>query len=63
MLGGYMGKLLFMDLSSGKITEEMPDEKLYLDYVGGYGLGARLLYDRMKASVDPLGLNEIAEEL
>jgi len=55
MIGGYMGKLLFVDLSSGKITEESPDESLYLNYIGGYGVGARILYDRMKAGVDPLG--------
>lgn len=29
MLGGYMGKLLFVDLSTGKMTEEIPDEKLW----------------------------------
>ena len=59
MLGGYMGKLLFVDLATGKMTEETPDESLYRDYVGGYGIGARLLYDRMKAGVDPLGPDNI----
>ncbi len=59
MAGGYMGKLLFVDLSSGKITEELPDDSLYLNYIGGYGVGARLLYDRMKAGVDPLGPENI----
>ncbi|MBN1177069.1 MAG: aldehyde ferredoxin oxidoreductase family protein [Dehalococcoidales bacterium] len=54
-----MGKLLFVDLSSGKMTEETPDESLCRDYVGGYGIGARLLYDRMKAGVDPLGPENI----
>ena len=59
MAGGYMGKLLFVDLSTGKITEESPDESLYLNYIGGYGVGARILYDRMKAGVDPLGPENI----
>ena len=59
MLGGYMGKLLFVDLATGKMTEEAPDESLYRDYVGGYGIGARLLYDRMKAGADPLGPDNI----
>ena len=59
MLGGYMGKLLFVDLATGKMTEETPDESLYRDYVGGYGIGARLLYDRMKTGVDPLGPDNI----
>lgn len=52
---GYAGKLLFVDLSTGEMREESPDDSLYRDYIGGYGLGARILYDRMKPGVDPLG--------
>ncbi|MDP2951884.1 MAG: aldehyde ferredoxin oxidoreductase N-terminal domain-containing protein, partial [Chloroflexota bacterium] len=48
-LGGYMGKLLRVDLNSGRITEEMLDEGVLRDYVGGMGLGAKYLYDE----VDP----------
>ncbi|MCJ7604807.1 MAG: hypothetical protein MUO19_02085 [Dehalococcoidales bacterium] len=59
MTGGYMGKLLFVDLTSGTIREESPDETFYRNYVGGYGIGARILYDRMKAGVDPLGPDNI----
>jgi len=59
MLGGYMGKLLWVDLATGDIKEQIPDEKLYLDFIGGYGVGSRLLYDRMKAGVDPLGVDNI----
>ncbi|MBN1188534.1 MAG: aldehyde ferredoxin oxidoreductase family protein [Dehalococcoidales bacterium] len=55
MLAGYMGKLLFVDLSSGEIKEERPDESLYRNYLGGYGIGVRILYSRQKAGVDPLG--------
>lgn len=55
MAGGYMGKLLFVDLSSGEIKEEKLAEDLCRDYVGGYGLGARILYSRQKPGVDPLG--------
>jgi len=59
MAGGYMGKLLFVDLSTGKMTEETPDESFYRKYIGGYGIGARVLYDRQKAGVDPLGPENI----
>ncbi len=59
MAGGYMGKLLFVDLSTGKMTEETPDESFYRKYIGGYGIGARILYDRQKAGVDPLGPDNI----
>jgi aldehyde:ferredoxin oxidoreductase len=59
MIGGYMGKILFVNLSTGEIKEETPDESLYRDYIGGYGIGARILYDRMKPGVDPLGPDNI----
>ena len=52
---GYTGKILFVNLSTGEIKEEVPDESLYRDYIGGYGLGARILYTKQKGGVDPLG--------
>jgi aldehyde:ferredoxin oxidoreductase len=55
MLAGYMGKLLFVDLSTGEIKEERPAESLYRNYLGGYGIGVRILYSRQKGGVDPLG--------
>lgn len=54
-----MGKLLFVDLSMGEIQQETPDEKLYRDFIGGYGVGARILYSRQKRGVDPLGPDNI----
>jgi len=59
MLGGYMGKLLFVDLSKGDIKEEVPEERLYQDFMGGYGLGSRVLYSRQPGGVDPLGPESI----
>lgn len=55
MAGGYVGKLLYVDLSSGKIAEEIHDDKFYQDYLGGYGIGARVLFTRQKAGVNALG--------
>ena len=55
MSGGYIGKILFVNLSTGLIEEETLDEKIWRDYIGGYGIGARILYSRQKAGVDPLG--------
>ncbi|MDD5095543.1 MAG: aldehyde ferredoxin oxidoreductase family protein [Dehalococcoidia bacterium] len=55
MATGYMGKILFVDLSSGELKEEAPEEKLYRDFIGGYGLGARIIYRRQRGGVDPLG--------
>jgi aldehyde:ferredoxin oxidoreductase len=59
MLGGYMGKFLWVNLSTGKTKVETPDESLYKDFIGGYGIGAKILYDRMKPGVDPLGPENI----
>ncbi len=55
MAGGYIGKLLFVDLTTGTIKEETPEENLNRDFIGGYGVGARILYSRQKGGVDPLG--------
>lgn len=59
MAGGNMGKILWVELSNGEIKEETPEESLYRDFIGGYGIGARLLYSRQKAKVDPLGPENI----
>ena len=59
MANGYMGKILFVDLSMGKIEEEPLDEKLCRDFLGGYGIAARIIYDRQKAGADPLGPDNI----
>ena len=59
MARGYMGKVLFVDLSTGKIEDEVLEEKLYHDFIGGYGLGARIIYSRQKPGADPLGRDNI----
>ena len=59
MTRGYMGKLLFVDLSSGVCKEEELGEELCRDFMGGYGIGAKILYERMKPRVDPLGPDNI----
>ena len=46
MAGGYMGKTLFVNLSTGETKGETFDERLYRNFIGGYGVGARLLYSR-----------------
>jgi len=50
-----MGKILLVNLSTGKLEEERPAESLYRDFIGGYGIGSRILYTRQKGSIDPLG--------
>ncbi|OFW60291.1 MAG: hypothetical protein A2133_10025 [Actinobacteria bacterium RBG_16_64_13] len=55
MTNGYAGKLLFVDLTSGTITEETPDGGFYRSVIGGTGMGAKVLVDRMKPGADALG--------
>jgi aldehyde:ferredoxin oxidoreductase len=55
MLYGYMGKLLFVDLSKGRFHEEGLTETLARLFIGGYGIGARILYEKMNKGTDPLG--------
>src|SRR3972149_5007098 len=48
MMGGYVGKLLRVDLSSGSIREEpLPSDDILRKYIGGLGLGAKIIYDEV----------------
>ena len=58
-IGGVLGKILSVDLSSGTTETEQPTEKEYLDFLGGYGLGAYLIYQRQAAKIDALSPESI----
>ncbi|MDY6864827.1 MAG: aldehyde ferredoxin oxidoreductase family protein [Halobacteriota archaeon] len=59
MLGGYMGKIMDVNLSTGTIGNyDISDETRKL-YVGGKGLGARLLFDNTKRGIDPLSPDNV----
>lgn len=55
MRGGYCGRIAVVDLTTGRIQVEAFSEKTARDFIGGYGLGARLIFERQPAGVDPLG--------
>jgi aldehyde:ferredoxin oxidoreductase len=55
MMFGYMGKILRVDLSKSKITEEFPDENTLKMFLGGSGLATKYLFDEVKKGTDPLG--------
>lgn len=59
MAGGYQGKIGFVNLTTGEITKERLDDRLAREYIGGYGLGVRILFERMQKGVDPLGPGNI----
>jgi aldehyde:ferredoxin oxidoreductase len=50
-----MGKIAFVDLTQGSVrTEEVSDE-VARGFIGGYGIGARVLFERIPRGADPLG--------
>jgi aldehyde:ferredoxin oxidoreductase len=56
---GFIGRLLVINLSSAVIKEEHLPENLYRQFIGGVGLGVRLLYERQTARIDPLSEQNI----
>ncbi|MDY7031338.1 MAG: aldehyde ferredoxin oxidoreductase family protein [Thermodesulfobacteriota bacterium] len=53
------GRMLFVDLTTGEFREEQVTEETYRKFIGGYGLGAKVLYENMKPGIDPLGPENI----
>jgi aldehyde:ferredoxin oxidoreductase len=56
---GIHGKLLEIDLTHGTPRDLAIPEEHFLRYLGGRGLGARLLYDLLAAKTDPLSPDNI----
>lgn len=54
MMGGYMNRILRIDLSKEKIGEEKPEKDWSIKYIGGRGWGARKVWES-GIDVDPLG--------
>ncbi|MCW4006127.1 MAG: aldehyde ferredoxin oxidoreductase family protein [Candidatus Bathyarchaeota archaeon] len=48
----YAGKILRVNLTTGEISTEPLSEKLAKDYIGGIGLGIKLLMDNSKPMTD-----------
>ncbi|NVB84537.1 MAG: aldehyde ferredoxin oxidoreductase family protein [Kofleriaceae bacterium] len=51
---GFHGRVLFVDLSAKTHRVETVDGSVYRDYLGGYGLGAWLMWKHYPAGTDPL---------
>jgi aldehyde:ferredoxin oxidoreductase len=56
---GYTGKIIRVDLTSGKIKIETISEDFCANYIGGYGFGAKILWDELPAGTDPLSPENI----
>lgn len=55
MANGYNGRILRVNLSSGKLTTEEYPDSFYRQYFGGEGLIAYFLVKELPAGVEPLG--------
>ncbi|TFH53718.1 MAG: aldehyde ferredoxin oxidoreductase, partial [Methanothrix sp.] len=56
---GYMGKILRVDLSKGEIKDELIDDEIYKNFLSGYGLAAKILFEELEPGIDPLGPKNI----
>jgi len=54
-----MGKVLWVDLTRGAITDEHIPETVYRRFLSGVGLAAYLLYREIPAGADPLGPDNV----
>ena len=52
--GGYAGKILEVNLTSGKISRTSVDDETLRKFIGGSGLAAKLFLDRVSPQVAPL---------
>ena len=55
MPGGYMGKVLRVDLSTKSVREEDIKEDVARDFIGARGYGVKIMYDEVDPAVEPLG--------
>ncbi|MFH1132158.1 MAG: aldehyde ferredoxin oxidoreductase family protein [Pseudomonadota bacterium] len=56
---GFWGKILHVNLSTKGVEYEQLDESFFQKYLGGIGLAAKVLWDRIKPGIDPLGPDNV----
>lgn len=54
MLGGYTGKILWVNLTNGKAVEKELTTSFAKKFLGGKGFGAKVLLDTLKPGINPL---------
>lgn len=58
-MSGYMGKIAWVDLTQNVVEIRDLDTKLTEMFIGGSGVGAKILNDLTDSSTDPLGKDNI----
>ena len=56
---GFNGKILHVNLSTGELSVEEPEEKFYRRYMGGSALALYYLLKEMPPGTDPLGPDNV----
>ncbi|MBD3195051.1 MAG: aldehyde ferredoxin oxidoreductase [Candidatus Lokiarchaeota archaeon] len=54
MPNAYFGKILWINLSTNTIKEKNIPDEMYAQYLGGYGLASKLIYQNLPPKTDPL---------
>ena len=52
--GGYTGRILRINLTDQTVRKEELSSRIAKDFIGGAGFGIKLLFDEVKAGIDPL---------
>ena len=58
-MNGWMGTILRVNLTTGRIEKEPLSEELRLNYIGGRGINSRILYDSVGPEVEPLSEDNV----
>jgi aldehyde:ferredoxin oxidoreductase len=58
-MGGWIGRILRVDLTTGRHRVEAIPQQWLRDYIGGRGLAARYLYAEMDPAADPLSPDNV----
>lgn len=53
MTGGYVGKGLRVDLTSKKVQEDKFSDEILRQFLGGTGIGIKILYDEVQSHIGP----------
>jgi len=59
MSNGYIGKIIDVNLTTKGVTAVNLEEESVQGFLGGVGLGAKILYDEVGPNVDPLSSDNI----
>ncbi|MCW3989435.1 MAG: hypothetical protein NWE88_05110 [Candidatus Bathyarchaeota archaeon] len=68
---GYAGEYLRVDMSNGSLTDVAFDEETLRTFLGGTGIGAKVLYEEvppetgvpLPETVESLGLGHLVDDL